>query len=124
MCDHGVTVPASWCVVCGPHQQRDPANITTKTILQNRIPPPLIKIVVLIICAGEGEGGQFISLWCLKYYWTLDLDSSVAVCVPPSSDLRPGRCCVSKYVQNDKHVFIRRRVVEKWRMRAKYKASS
>ena len=80
-------------MVCGLHQQRDPANITTKTILQNRIPPPLIKIVVLIICAGEGEGGQFISLWCLKYYWTLDLDSSVAVCVPPSSDLRPGRCC-------------------------------
>ena len=43
-------------LVCGPHQQRDPANITTKTILQNRIPPPLIKIVVLIICAGEGGG--------------------------------------------------------------------
>ena len=70
---------------------------------------------------GREEGGQFISLWCLKYYWTLD---STSVCVPPSSDLRPGRCCVSKYVQNDKHVFIRRRVVEKWRMRAKYKASS
>ena len=67
---------------------------------------------------GREEGGQFISLWCLKYYWTLD---SVAVCVPPSSDLRPDRCCVqNKYKMINMYLSD----AELSRMRAKYKASS